>query len=414
MRSRNVNFLLILFSALLLWSWTWQAAADAPDFEIKVEAAHKELSKDFFWFHPYLAAIPRAGKDGLPAVILATQKLLNVSDYYSNTYVIRTDDLGKIWSSPKAVPRLKWMPEDGNDLAVFSIEPNWHPPSKKILAIGHSCLYNPSGGIIDKPGANWIFFTTYDPQTNQWSDWSPLGKRGDGCHSVAVGCDQWLVEPDGSILLPVYPRTSQKSLCGVQVWRCWFDGRQLTLVEKGKYMERLSARGIHEPSLVKFGGRYWLTIRADDTALVTTSKDGLNYEPLAEWTFDDGKELGSVNTQQHWVAHSDGLFLAYTRRGADNADIKRYRAPVFIARVDPEKKVVLRNTERILLPNRGVPMGNFGVNHVSANETWVSVGENMYPYHGKRHTDRGAEGAILIARILWSRPNREFVKPMAD
>ena len=45
------------------------------------------------------------------------------------------------------------------------------------------------------------------------------------------------------------------------------------------------------------------------------------------WTFDDGSELGNYNTQQHWVTHSDGLFLVYTRRGADNDDIARHRAP---------------------------------------------------------------------------------------
>jgi hypothetical protein len=31
---------------------------------------------------------------------------------------------------------------------------------------------------------------------------------------------------------------------------------------------------------------------------------------------DDGAELGSYNTQQHWLSHGDGLFLMYTRRGA--------------------------------------------------------------------------------------------------
>lgn len=41
---------------------------------------------------------------------------------------------------------------------------------------------------------------------------------------------------------------------------------------------------------------------------------------------DDGKELGSYNTQRHWLAHSVGPFLVYTRRGADNDHILRHRA----------------------------------------------------------------------------------------
>ena len=383
-----------------------QASAEPPDFEVKVEAGHKELSDDFFWFHPYLAAIPGAGEEGLPAVILATQKHLNADDHYSETYVMRTDDLGKTWSGPTAVPQLKWMSEDGYDLAVSSIVPNWHPPTKKLLAIGHSNLHNRPSGFVNKRGATWLFYTTYDPGTGGWSEWAALGERGKEIHGVASGCSQWLVEPDGSILLPVYLQASSGGVWDVQVWKCRFDGKELEVRAKGNLIQRAGGRGIHEPSLTKFQDRYWLTIRADDTAFVTTSGDGLHYEPITEWTFDDGKVLGSTNTQQHWVTHSDGLFLVYTRRGADNEEIARYRAPLLIARVDPEKKVVLRDTERVLLPNRGVPLGNFGANHVTANETWVSVGENMWDYGKYVPTAKGAEGAILIARIIWSRPNR--------
>jgi hypothetical protein len=110
------------------------------------------------------------------------------------------------------------------------------------------------------------------------------------------------------------------------------------------------------------------------------------------------------------VTHSDGLFLAYTRRGANNDEIFRHRAPVFIAQVDPEKLVVRRRSERIVFPNRGVPMGNFGASNVTPHETWITVGENMWPYQGKPPTDRGAEGAVLLGRIQWLRPNR-LVEP---
>ena len=77
-----------------------------------------------------------------------------------------------------------------------------------------------------------------------------------------------------------------------------------------------------------------------------------------------------------------------------------------MAQVDPATKSVIRKTERIVLPDRGVPLGNFGVSNVTKDETWVSVGENMWPYHGKPPTDKGAEGAILIGRVLWSKPNQ--------
>jgi len=40
--------------------------------------------------------------------------------------------------------------------------------------------------------------------------------------------------------------------------------------------------------------------------------------PIPPWSFHDGAELGSYNTMQHWATHSDGLFLVYTRRDADD------------------------------------------------------------------------------------------------
>jgi hypothetical protein len=83
-------------------------------------------------------------------------------------------------------------------------------------------------------------------------------------------------------------------------------------------------------------GRYYLTLRNDVRGYVSVSDDGLHFAEPKPWTFDDGAELGSYNTQQHWLAHRDGLFLVYTRRGANNDHIVRHRAPLFMARVDPK------------------------------------------------------------------------------
>ena len=70
------------------------------DYRIEILTAHKELTNEFFWFHPYLAAIPGAGREGRPAIVLATQKHLTADDHYSNTHEMRSDDLGKTWSPP--------------------------------------------------------------------------------------------------------------------------------------------------------------------------------------------------------------------------------------------------------------------------------------------------------------------------
>ncbi|HQH52856.1 MAG TPA: exo-alpha-sialidase [Candidatus Hydrogenedentes bacterium] len=381
--------------------------AQTPDYQIIVETPYKELSNEFSWSHPYLAAIPPADHAGTPMVIMLAQKMLknDAGDYYSGSYELRTGDLSMTWSGPTAVPELAWVKEDGYDMALSGMVPNWHPQTAKILAIGHCAMYDQTGTYIDRPGSQWVSYTVYDPQTGAWSRGQPLGQRGQDYFGTAASCDQWLIEPDGTVLAPVYVQPSQGARWAVAVWKCAFDGKSLSVVARGDLIARDRFRGMHEPSITKFRGLYWLTIRANDTAFVATSRDGLHFEPPIEWKFDDGQPLGSQNTQQHWITHHEGLFLAYTRKTGDNDDVFRNRAPLFIAQVDPDERVVLRSTERILLPNRGVPLGNFGVNHVTPYETWVSAGECMWPYHGKLPTDRGAEGAILVARIIWSNPN---------
>ena len=52
-----------------------------------------------------------------------------------------------------------------------------------------------------------------------------------------------------------------------------------------------------------------------------------------------------------------------------------------------------------------MPLGNFGANHVTPEESWVSVGENMLNFGAYAPTAKGAQGAILIGRIHWSIPN---------
>jgi hypothetical protein len=134
----------------------------------------------------------------------------------------------------------------------------------------------------------------------------------------------------------------------------------------------------------------------------TVSHDGLHYPAIKPWTFDDGNELGSYNTQQHWLAHQEGLFLAYTRRGANNDHIPRNRAPIFLAQVDPERLCVIRTSERAIIPERGVMLGNFGAAAIDAGESWVTDAEYMAQ---GQVTPRGANGSVFAARVLWSKPN---------
>lgn len=187
-----------------------------------------------------------------------------------------------------------------------------------------------------------------------------------------------------------------------------FDGDELSLKKVGPPLHGPAGRGLLEPSVAKFDRQFWMTIRAEDNrGYVSVSDDGLNWAEKRAWTWEDGTPLEMSTTQQHWLAHSDGLFLVYTRKDVTNANVIRWRAPLWLAQVDLEKRCLIKSTERVALPlvgdgvkspNQVALMGNFNVTHVSPEESWITVGEWM-PRAGYR-------GDVLLARVYWSKPNR--------
>ena len=220
---------------------------------------------------------------------------------------------------------------------------------------------------------------------------------------VAPGCVQWLVNSDGTLLLPIYFKGQSGDDYVATVLHCSFDGQELKYLKHGDELAIQGGRGFCEPSLVLHQGTYFLTLRNDNAAYVTTSTDGLHFQPVKRWTFDDGQDLGSYNTQAHWLTHSNGLFLTYTRRGANNDHIMRNRAPIFVAQVDPTKLQVLRKTERSLLPERGVMLGNFGAAAITPDESWVTDSEYIL---GTTPHPKGGDGSTWLGRVKWSKPNR--------
>ncbi len=377
-------------------------------FRVQTDVAHQELNKNSSWFHPRAAAIPGFGKDGNPAVIMTIQKHLNVSDYYSGMYYMRTDDLGKNWSDPIEIPELKWQYEsDGTTVSVADVTPGWHEKTGKLIAIGIKVRYSKQGKqLLDKPRSHDAAYAIFDPVTNSWTSWKMI-KDVPGADSkfflVNPGCVQWLVKPDGKILLPIYFSGPELGESSVTVLECSFDGTTLSYLRNGDEMTVKGGRGLGEPSLVLFKGTYYLTMRNNFKAYVTTSKDGLRWSPFKPWTFDDGSDLGSYNTQAHWLVHSEGLFLSYTRRGANNDHIARNRAPLFVAQVDPVKLNVIRTTERVLMPERGVMLGNFGASAITKSESWATDAEYMV---GDKPHPRGANGTVWAARVIWSKKNK--------
>ena len=57
--------------------------------------------------------------------------------------------------------------------------------------------------------------------------------------------------------------------------------------------------------------------------------------------------------------------LTYEEKIANNDHVFRHRAPLVMAQVNPDRMCVLREAERIVIPERGAWLGNFGITEVS-------------------------------------------------
>ncbi len=391
----TIGRLLVLFATFAL-SFTSARAGEEEkketlDYQIKLEVLLPKADRGN-WFQPRPVAIPGAGREGKPAVVMTVQRALG-SDFFTGLATMRSDDLGLTWTKPDERPELAWRDAPGNvNVGVCDFTLGWHAPTGKVLGIGHTARYTKKG-FAGYGHRRDTVYSVYDPKTDKWTPWTvfQFPKTPNDKYFFNGVHGQWLVEPDGTLLVPVYfVPAKQRFLATGMVMRLKFDGRKLTFLSPGRELRHDVVRGLYEKSLTYYRGRYYMTMRNDRKGYVAVSDDGMNFEPYKPWTFDDGSDLGSYNTQQKWVTHSDGLFLVYTRRGANNDHIIRNRAPLFIARVDTDKLCVLRATERIAVPERGKALGNFDATTIDEHETWITV----------------AGGEAFSARLIWSKPNK--------
>jgi hypothetical protein len=358
------------------------------------------------WVHARAGAIPAGDEDGAPLIVLTTQKLdLTGSDVFYGLHTATSSDLGRTWSKLTPIDSFERQQiDERTEMTVCDFTPAWHAGTRTLLGTGHTVWYRDNKVMRVRPRAT--AYSTYDAVAGTWRAWKELAMPDEPkFKNCGAGCVQRFDLPNGEVLLPVYFKEPEQTRSSVTVCRCRFDGRELTYLEHGTEVSVPVDRGLGEPSLTKFGERFYLTLRNDEQGYVATSSDGLHYDEPRPWTFDDGTPLGNYNTQQHWVTHEEGLYLVYTRKGADNDHVFRHRAPLFIARVDPEAVRVVRATEQIVVPERGARLGNFGIVDVSGDEKWVVVSEWMQKW-GPDHiipvdNPHGADNSIYIAKLKW-------------
>lgn len=381
----------------LVWERRGEAASGSLIASIEKSVLPAPPVKGGTWFHPRACMVGRTA--------FMTLQPITGSDFFGPVHLTTSDDLGRTWSEFKPAPPLGWVPQDdGNHEAVCDVTPEYHAPTGTVLALGHNVFYKTRGFDRNQP-ARWPVYAV-------WKDgvWGARRKLvwddPRGSHIYSNNCGQRVMLPDGDVMMSFTfgVKDKPRAVCGVL---CSFDGKQLAVKRTGAEITNPKGRGLLEPSLTRFKERFYLTIRAEDNrGYVAVSDDGLEYEPKRAWAWDDGEPLTMSTTQQHWLTHSDALFLVCTRKDAANSNVIRWRAPLWVAQVDLKTLRLIRATERVVLPLVGdgvnkadlVPMmGNFGVCNVSPDESWVTDG-SWCPKTGN-------SGELQLARIRWSRPN---------
>lgn len=360
------------------------------------------------WFHPRVCMFP--GADGKPAALMNLQEI-GGSDYFGPVHWSLSTDFGQTWSDPEPIAALGREPVSGRDdglvAGVCDVTPQYHRPTNTVLAMGHVVFYKGDYFARNEQLARYPVYVTRTSD-GKWSKRKVLQWDDPrGAHIYSNNCGQRLVLPNGDVQMSLTfgPQPTNRMVAGVHAA---YDGKHLTIRQVGPAIHNPQGRGLLEPSVAKFGDKFWITMRAEDgRGYVAVSDNGIEWDDKHAWSWEDGTPLEMSTTQQHWLTHSDGLFLVYTRRDTTNENVLRWRSPLWVSRVDTEKRCLIKSTERAVLPlvgdGRDAPdevalMGNFNVTNASPEESWITVGEWM-PKSGYR-------GDVLLARIRWSAPNR--------
>ncbi|MCA9033790.1 MAG: exo-alpha-sialidase [Planctomycetaceae bacterium] len=362
------------------------------------------------WFHPRVCMLPQG--NGEPLALMTLQEI-GGSDYFGTVHWSMSRNFGRTWSQPEPISAFAREVvagrTDGLTAGVCDVVPEYHPESDTVLALGHVVFYK---GDYFARKEQLPRFPVYATRSSDgtWSsrrilEWDDPR----GAYIYTNNCGQRITLPNGDIQMSLTfgPQETDRLVAGV---RAGYDGQELRIRDVGPPMANPHGRGLLEPSVTKFGNQFWITMRAEDNhGYVSTSNDGLHWDEKQVWIWDDGTTIEMSTTQQHWLTHSDGLYLVYTRKDESNINVIRWRSPLWVAEVDTKKRCLIRSTEQIVLPLAGdgiqapeqvALMGNFHVTNAGPHESWITVGEWIRA--------KGNTGDVLLARIRWSRPNKYF------
>ena len=327
--------------------------------------------------------------------LFMTLQRLNVegSDTFSALEYTLSSDEGRTYGAVRYIDGEE-TDEHGIRHVVCDATPIYHAKSGKVIIIGTIVKYNGLSQVDD--AVRHIAYYVYDVKDNRFFGKKLLSVSEEYETGITTGSPQMVIEDDGSILIPAVKAKKERFHLTQTVIKCEFDGSELKLVACGSMLTVDVPRGLYEGSLYKHKGRYYLTMRNDDYGYCAFSDDGLNFSAPEIWRWDDNEILGNYNTQQHWCAVGDELYLVYTRRDAKNGHVFRHRAPLYIAQVDTEKMRLKRGSEKIAVEERGARLGNFGVCALDKNSALITVGEWMQPAGCEKY---GSDNSVYSVKV---------------
>ena len=364
-----------------------------------------KISTDFKGERCYVHARGLIMSDGNG--IMTTQKLeLSGCDVFYGIELMKTTDGGKTFSKPELCENLKRRYyDDGTSLVMCDATPFYHTATGKILITGHMAWYGSNNALLRERRPLSPLYAIYNECEGTFEVFKMIEMPDKDKYYVSgIGCSQIEECDNGDLLIPIYYNTKEEcNSCSVVMLRCSFDGEEIKVLDVGNSLSTDLDRGFCEPSVIKYNGEYFLSLRNNVTGFLTKSQDGLHYGKPVELCSSDGKNLGNYNTQTHWLAGGGRLWLVYNRRAENNDHMFRHRAPLFMAEVDPVAMRVKLDTERIVAPERGARLGNFGCQSFSDEVGYVFVSEWMQnDPHGWEHCVlRGSDNTIFVTKVTY-------------
>ena len=339
------------------------------------------------WYHPSVTQLP----DGR---WLATMQQVLHADAYGEAVCSFSDDCGKNWSTPAVIDALRYRPLTGSELmeGVADIRTFTSPVDGISFTFGCSAFYTPKNtnvcwdckeGVSKAPDEH-SYYSTMTPN-GRWSELKVLELPRLGAN-FRTACTQIQFLDNGEVLIPIYFSDGSCDWCGMEsphfavtVARYRQKGDKLIYQNDSGTLSIEAGRGAIEPSIVRLAdGSFALTIRAEDScAYCSTSPDGTVFGPLLPWHWDDGTNIITSTTQQHWITLGDKTFLVFVMNDGSNSDIFRYRAPLYIAEADPAHAVLRRSTLENVFPRQRrheteVYYGNFHCARLSERQALIT------------------------------------------